>query len=152
MPVLSLSIWIAFCWGVLYGLVEAIPLVYENVYGWRIGPIGLSFFSVVIGAFLGWYLNGFQETAYKKYRKHGTKAAGRAYCTFSQVTELYTPFRTGQRHRSASVVLDVRWHCVCVRLHDFRVGYQRPLDRTTHWSHNTHSRHLLNLSRRYAMS
>lgn len=67
--VLSLSIWIGFSWGCLYGLVEAIPLVYSNVYGWRIGAIGLAFISVVIGAFLGWALNRFQEKAYTKHRK-----------------------------------------------------------------------------------
>lgn len=68
LTVLSLSIWIGFSWGCLYGLVEAIPLVYSNVYGWRIGAVGLAFISVVIGAFLGWGLNRFQEKAYKKYR------------------------------------------------------------------------------------
>lgn len=66
--VLSLSIWIGFSWGCLYGLVEAIPLVYSNVYGWRIGAVGLAFISVVIGAFLGWALNRFQEKAYIKHR------------------------------------------------------------------------------------
>lgn len=71
-PVLSLSIWIGFSWGCLYGLVEAIPLVYENVYGWRIGAVGLAFLSVVLGAFIGWALNRFQEKAYKKHRKLGS--------------------------------------------------------------------------------
>ncbi|KAK9894077.1 MFS general substrate transporter [Cystobasidium minutum MCA 4210] len=69
--VLSLSIWIGFSWGCLYGLVEAIPLVYSNVYGWRIGAVGLAFLSVVLGAFIGWALNRFQEKAYKKH--HPTK-------------------------------------------------------------------------------
>lgn len=66
---LSLSIWIGFSWGCLYGLVEAIPLVYMNTYGWRIGAVGLAFLSVVLGAFIGWALNRFQEKAYKKHRK-----------------------------------------------------------------------------------
>lgn len=75
--VLSLSIWIGFSWGCLYGLVEAIPLVYMNTYGWRIGAVGLAFLSVVIGAFLGWALNRFQEKAYKKHRRYSLDAVRR---------------------------------------------------------------------------
>jgi len=67
--VLSLSIWIGFSWGCLYGLVEAIPLVYSNTYGWRIGAQGLAFLSIALGAFLGYALNFIQERVYKRLHK-----------------------------------------------------------------------------------
>ena len=62
--VLSLSVWIGFTWGCLYGLMEAIPIVFENVYGWKIGAVGLAFLPAVIGGLLGYVLNFIQERAY----------------------------------------------------------------------------------------
>ena len=44
--------------------MEAIPLVFENVYGWKIGATGLAFLSVAVGGFLGYSLNFVQERAY----------------------------------------------------------------------------------------
>ena len=66
---MSLSIWVGFAWGCMYGLVQAVPLVYRNVYGWTLGQSGLAFIAVIVGAFLGYALNNVQEVAYKKYRE-----------------------------------------------------------------------------------
>lgn len=64
--VLSLSIFVGFAWGCLYGLVEAIPLVYGNVYGWRIGAQGLAFIPIALGGLLGYGANVLQERAYRR--------------------------------------------------------------------------------------
>ena len=62
--VLSLSIWIGFVWGCLYGFFEAIPLVYMRVYHWKIGASGLAFLAVAVGGFMGYGTQSFQEKAY----------------------------------------------------------------------------------------
>ena len=78
--VLSLSVWVGFAWGCMYGLVSSIMLVYRNIYGWSLGVTGLAFTSIFLGALCGWALNFVQERAYQKYREspHEKLLDGRA--------------------------------------------------------------------------
>ena len=45
--VFFVSLWAGFSWGSLYLLVEAVPLIFGNVYGFNAGQVGLVFYSVV---------------------------------------------------------------------------------------------------------
>ncbi|KII86602.1 hypothetical protein PLICRDRAFT_260942 [Plicaturopsis crispa FD-325 SS-3] len=59
------SLWVSFVWGVMYGLLEAIPLVMK-LYGANQGQIGLAFFSLVLGGLIGVLANPIQEAFYRK--------------------------------------------------------------------------------------
>lgn len=146
--VLSLSIWIGFSWGCLYGLVEAIPLVYENIYGWRIGAVGLAFFSVFIGAFVGWGLNKFQEKAYKRLRKCANVSGIAGSWTLTRTTWLESLHRPHKRHRSTSLVLHDWRTAICEWKHDLRLGHSWPLDWTINRRYDPYQRYLFNISRR----
>ncbi|GAA5997050.1 hypothetical protein JCM5350_001573 [Sporobolomyces pararoseus] len=61
------SLWAGFSWGSLYLLVEAIPLIFGNVYGFNIGEVGLVFYSVVVATFVGFLTTHYlQERLYRK--------------------------------------------------------------------------------------
>ncbi|GAA6012659.1 hypothetical protein JCM11491_005472 [Sporobolomyces phaffii] len=62
------SLWAGFSWGCLYLLVEAIPLIFGNVYGFNIGEVGLTFYSVVVATFVGFLTTYYiQERLYQKH-------------------------------------------------------------------------------------
>lgn len=44
---LTSNLQVAVAWGVLYLTLEAVPLVFINVYGFSAGEVGLVFYSVV---------------------------------------------------------------------------------------------------------
>lgn len=44
---------ISFCWGVLYILLESLPLVFGGVYGFSIGQSGLTFITQIVGSCIG---------------------------------------------------------------------------------------------------
>jgi hypothetical protein len=141
--VLSLSIWVGFSWGCLYGLVEAIPLIYENIYGWEIGNVGLAFISVVLGAFLGWGLNRFQEKAYKRLRELYTSHQRVHHIQQLISVPMRRPYK---RDGSKTLVLDDWRSHLRHRKHDIRLGYSRPLDWTTDRRDTAHQRNLLYIS------
>ena len=73
--VIAMTIYICFAWAILWGLLESIPLIFENVYHWDLGNTGLAFWSLVLGAFIALALNWHQEYLYRKYYpKHGPEA------------------------------------------------------------------------------
>ncbi|GAA5923091.1 MFS transporter [Sporobolomyces koalae] len=60
------SLWAGFSWGCLYLLVEAVPLIFGNVYDFNIGEVGLTFYSVVVATFAGFLMTKyFQERMYR---------------------------------------------------------------------------------------
>ncbi|BGP36379.1 hypothetical protein JCM10450v2_000279 [Rhodotorula kratochvilovae] len=61
------SLWVGFSWGCLYLLVEAVPLIFGNVYGFNKGQVGLTFYSVVLASFIGFGTNFWQERLYRKH-------------------------------------------------------------------------------------
>ncbi|KAK4050498.1 hypothetical protein OIO90_005081 [Microbotryomycetes sp. JL221] len=65
--VASFSLFIAFGWGIMYLSLRAVPLVYGNLYGFSIGQIGLVFLAIVVGGFIGYGTNYYQEHLYRKY-------------------------------------------------------------------------------------
>ncbi|KAH8929613.1 MFS general substrate transporter [Atractiella rhizophila] len=64
--VFAFSLWIAFAWGVLFLLFEAIPLVLKKVYNFDNGQTGLAFLALTIGGILGGLTNPLQEWMYKR--------------------------------------------------------------------------------------
>ncbi|CED85156.1 Synaptic vesicle transporter SVOP and related transporters (major facilitator superfamily) [Phaffia rhodozyma] len=64
--VFTFSLWISFVWGILYGIVEAIPYVFEQLYGFGTIQMGLVYLSLVVASFLGFGLNFYQDHLYKK--------------------------------------------------------------------------------------
>ncbi|KAK3936524.1 fluconazole resistance protein 1 [Diplogelasinospora grovesii] len=52
--VLSLSLYIAFTYGVLYLLFTTIPTVFQETYGWSVGVTGLVYICLGLGNLAGW--------------------------------------------------------------------------------------------------
>lgn len=65
--VMAFSAWVGFAWGILYCLIESINGVFTNVHGFNIGQVGSVFAAMPIGAGIGWLLNLYQESLYRKY-------------------------------------------------------------------------------------
>ncbi|GAA95213.1 uncharacterized protein L969DRAFT_15311 [Mixia osmundae IAM 14324] len=53
-PILAaLALWISMAWGTLYLLLEGIPIVFGQVYGFNLGEQGLVFSTQIVGSLLG---------------------------------------------------------------------------------------------------
>lgn len=63
--VASFSAWAAFTYGSVFLLVEAVPLIFKNVYGFNEGEVGLTFYALVLAATIGFASNFYQERLYK---------------------------------------------------------------------------------------
>ncbi|EJU03572.1 MFS general substrate transporter [Dacryopinax primogenitus] len=65
--VASFSLWVGFAWGMLYCLLESVPYVFQTIYGFNTGELGLAFISMVVGTLIGWAFNLFvQERLYRR--------------------------------------------------------------------------------------
>ncbi|GAA5918369.1 hypothetical protein JCM1841_002191 [Sporobolomyces salmonicolor] len=102
------SLWVGFAWGCLYLLVEAIPLIFGNVYHFNEGEIGLAFYSIVVASFIGFGSNFYQE---RLYRKHVAKRGPEARLYSSLVGGLVFPagalilaFSQGRGHWMGPIV------------------------------------------------
>ncbi|KAF8966273.1 MFS polyamine transporter [Flammula alnicola] len=65
--VLSFSLWIGFAWGITYCMIESISGVFEHLHGFNVGQIGTIFMTMVIGSFMGFISNLYQEKLYQRY-------------------------------------------------------------------------------------
>lgn len=45
--VATFSLWIGFCWGIMYLSLRCVPLVFTQEYGFTAGQTGLVFFAIV---------------------------------------------------------------------------------------------------------
>lgn len=61
------SLWVGWSWGVLYLTLEAVPLVFGNVYDFTIGQVGSIFWAVVVAAVIGTASNFYQERLYQRH-------------------------------------------------------------------------------------
>lgn len=50
--VFAFSLYVGFVWGILYGIVEAIPYVFETLYGFGVVQLGLVYISLMLVCFL----------------------------------------------------------------------------------------------------
>ena len=77
------SLWMSFAWSCLYLQFNAIPLIYETVYGFTLEQSGAVFAAVSIGAIISTVLSIYQEKiAMRHYsEKIGGSPEGRLYFT-----------------------------------------------------------------------
>ncbi|KAL7415351.1 MFS general substrate transporter [Mrakia frigida] len=64
--VLFFSLWISFAWGIIFLFFSAIPLVFEGNHGWKTGVSGLAYIPLVIGTFMGFGANFYQDHLYDR--------------------------------------------------------------------------------------
>ncbi|KAJ9105073.1 hypothetical protein QFC19_003705 [Naganishia cerealis] len=64
--VLFFSIWVAVAWGVYYVLTASIPLIFQGLYKFDTGRVGLVYLALTIGTILGFVGNFYQERLYRK--------------------------------------------------------------------------------------
>ncbi|PBK98999.1 MFS polyamine transporter [Armillaria gallica] len=68
--VASFSLWIGFCWGVVYALVESIPFIFRDLHNFSVGQLGNAFAVMIVGSLLGFMTNILQEKLYHKNYPH----------------------------------------------------------------------------------
>jgi len=68
-------IYASFCYGILYLMLGAIPIIFGEVRGWGSFVATLPFLCLLIGAMLGGAINVYNQTVYNKaYHKAGDRA------------------------------------------------------------------------------
>jgi MFS family permease len=74
------SLWISFCWGMMYCLLESIGFVTE-LHNYTPGQTGLVFLTICAGAIIGFFCNFYQDHLYtKNFTKRGPEARLYAAC------------------------------------------------------------------------
>ncbi|KAK0497399.1 MFS polyamine transporter [Armillaria luteobubalina] len=68
--VASFSLWIGFCWGVVYALIESIPFIFRDLHNFSVGQLGSAFAVMIVGSLLGFMTNILQEKLYHKNYPH----------------------------------------------------------------------------------
>ncbi|KAF5362093.1 hypothetical protein D9756_002704 [Leucocoprinus leucothites] len=63
--VASFSLWLAFCWGVLYCMIDSISSVFQNLHHFTIGETGLVFITMMVSSVLGIFTCLYQEKLYQ---------------------------------------------------------------------------------------
>ncbi|OAX41036.1 MFS general substrate transporter [Rhizopogon vinicolor AM-OR11-026] len=63
----SFSLWVGFTWGVVFALVESVSPEFQAVYGFDIQNTGFMFSTIILGSFIGYFANMYQEKLYQKY-------------------------------------------------------------------------------------
>ncbi|KAK4703431.1 hypothetical protein P7C70_g2788, partial [Phenoliferia sp. Uapishka_3] len=64
--VLFFSIWISFAWGVMFLFFTLIPLTFAGNHGWNTGVSGLGYLGLVVGTFIGFGGNFYQDYLYNQ--------------------------------------------------------------------------------------
>ncbi|KAJ9115745.1 hypothetical protein QFC24_006928 [Naganishia onofrii] len=64
--VLFFSLWVAVAWGVFYALTSTIPMIFQGLYNFDTGRVGLVYLTLAIGTILGYVANFYQEHLYRK--------------------------------------------------------------------------------------
>ena len=63
----SITLYVSFVFGVMFAFFDAYPYVFESVYGFSLGQVGLAFIGIVIGIFLAIFtFIGITKTLYEK--------------------------------------------------------------------------------------
>ncbi|KAG0698235.1 MFS general substrate transporter [Suillus ampliporus] len=63
----SFSLWIGFTWGVVFALIESVSPEFQAVYGFDIQNTGFIFSTIILGSFIGYFANMYQEKLYHKH-------------------------------------------------------------------------------------
>ncbi|KAF9266667.1 MFS general substrate transporter [Marasmius fiardii PR-910] len=83
--VASFSLWVGFAWGILYCMIESIPLIFRELHGFNIGQIGTAFVAMIIGTTIGSATNFIQERLYQKRYPHRGPEARLYFACFAAV-------------------------------------------------------------------
>ncbi|KAF2999212.1 hypothetical protein E8E13_000934 [Curvularia kusanoi] len=107
------AVYTAIIYGIFYSFFEAFPLVYEGVYGFNLGEMGLTFLSVTIGVIisLAWYWTYIYTRVNPAIVKHGLGAPERRLVPALVVT-FFVPvglFLFGWTARE-----DIHWMVSCI--------------------------------------
>jgi hypothetical protein len=82
------SLWIGFTWGVVFALVESVTTEFQEVYGFNVQNTGFMFSTLIVGSFIGYFANIYQE---KLYQKHYLRKRQEARLYFPCVAGLFLP-------------------------------------------------------------
>lgn len=89
--VLSFALWIGFLWGILFISLEAVPIVFAE-YGWDQQQQHLALLTIVVGGFVGYFLNFHQEKLYAATaKKHGGKPPPEARLYYASAGAVLAP-------------------------------------------------------------
>lgn len=75
--IIAFSLWVSFCWGVLYLFLVAIPIVFGGVYGYDKATSSLGFLAMAVGATVGVIATPFLDRLYVNSATASPKAHGR---------------------------------------------------------------------------
>ncbi|KAK0497400.1 MFS polyamine transporter [Armillaria luteobubalina] len=57
----SSSLWLGFCWGVVFALIESIPIVFRDLHNFNVGQLGSTFAVMIVGSLFGFMTNILQR-------------------------------------------------------------------------------------------
>ncbi|OCF57017.1 hypothetical protein L486_05874 [Kwoniella mangroviensis CBS 10435] len=60
------AIWAALVWGVFFIQIAGLPYVFKTIYGFGTTAAGSTYWAIVIGTVIGYFLNYFQDALYKR--------------------------------------------------------------------------------------
>ncbi|KIY68842.1 MFS polyamine transporter [Cylindrobasidium torrendii FP15055 ss-10] len=61
----SFSLWISFAWGVMFALLESVPIIFKELYNFNSGQLGTVFVAILVATILGYLTNFYQERMYR---------------------------------------------------------------------------------------
>ncbi|KAI9573830.1 major facilitator superfamily domain-containing protein [Boletus coccyginus] len=64
--VTSIGLWVFFMWGVLFCLISSVLPLFRTLYGFNDGQCGLVYTTIVVGAFMGFGANLYQDKLYRQ--------------------------------------------------------------------------------------
>ena len=66
-PIVSLySLWVGVAWGLLYGILDAVPYIFRTLYGFDTGQVGLAYLSIAVGGILGFAGTFYQDRLFAR--------------------------------------------------------------------------------------
>ena len=69
--VIFITVYVSFVFGVMFCFFDAYPYVFQSVYGFSLGQVGLAFLGIVVGIFLAVFtFVFFDKTLYAKARRN----------------------------------------------------------------------------------
>jgi DHA1 family multidrug resistance protein-like MFS transporter len=71
--ILFLNCYTSLTYGVFYSFFEAFPIVYQDIYGFNLGEMGLAFLAIVVGSIISFAI---YNVYYIHHRKHTSETQG----------------------------------------------------------------------------
>jgi DHA1 family multidrug resistance protein-like MFS transporter len=71
--ILFLNCYTSLTYGIFYSFFEAFPIVYQDIYGFNLGEMGLAFLAIVVGSIISFAI---YNVYYIHHRKHTSETQG----------------------------------------------------------------------------